>query len=82
MVNTYNMVGSPDPVLYFLSATAALKFLVSYLNYRSVPKEAKRVGKISRITLFPLKSARGIDLDAAECTFSALKMTGKNVCDR
>lgn len=76
------MVGSPDPVLYFLSATAVLKLVLSYLNCRSVPKEAKRVGKISRITLFPLKSSRGIDLDAADCTFSGLKMNGQNVYDR
>ena len=76
------MVGSPDPVLYFLSATAALKFIVAYLNHKSVPKQAKCVGKISRITLFPLKSSRGIDLDSAECTFSGLKMTEKNILDR
>ena len=63
-----------------LGLAAAAKYYMLYSIQHKVPKTAKKVGKVSRITLFPLKSATGVELDEALCTFNGLQHG--NVKDR
>jgi hypothetical protein len=41
-----------------------------------VPTKWRRVGEVSEITIYPLKSGRGVDLKEAFCTDLGLKTIG------
>ena len=59
-----------DPLLLYLSGTAALKLALSYYGYKKRPVTAERVGTVSAILLYPVKSMQGISLQEATCTFT------------
>lgn len=71
-----------DDILAFLSFSLSVKLLCSFLNRGTRHKESEFVGVIDKIILYPLKGAKGIYLDTAECIHRGIKYVGKDVFDR
>ena len=63
-------------ILGGVAASATILLVVGYFIYRRRRKEYQVVGTVSRICLYPIKSCRGIDLQAAQCTTSGLQAQG------
>jgi len=47
-----------------------------------IDTEGEVVGQIDSITFYPLKSARGIEINACKCTMSGLKLKDSDIYDR
>ncbi|KAK2141920.1 hypothetical protein LSH36_1017g00010 [Paralvinella palmiformis] len=67
---------SIDPVFLGLATLGMANFVM--LNKISKEHRKKRhlVAKLTRITLFPVKSMRGVDVKEAECTYTGLRAGG------
>ena len=61
-------------LLAYLAGAAALKHTLQYLWRDRLPTNAVRVGTVSQVTLFPVKSMGGTKLHQAECTFNGLRV--------
>ena len=76
------MLDKMDPVLSFLAVGSAVKLFFAYINKDKRPKNLVCVGKIAKLTVYPVKSMSGVSLDNVECTQKGLKFTGEPVFDR
>ena len=59
-----------DPLFVYLVASATLRQLLTWAWRGHRPAAAEKVGTVSRITLYPVKSTAGIDLTEVTCTYS------------
>ncbi len=56
-----------DELLAVLGLSAIIKHLVFFQWRNKKPPNAEYVGKVSALTLYPLKSGRGVDVDQFMC---------------
>ena len=68
--------------LTFLTISFAVKLLLSVFGKKEKPKHAEYVGKISRLVIYPVKSMKGVDVDAASCSQRGLVSSDGNIFDR
>lgn len=68
----------------YLAASTAVKLSVWWTacSPSMVPRRAVRVGHVTAIKLYPVKSMGGLGLSDAECTSTGLKMSGVELRDR
>ena len=81
LTDSINMDDSTK-VLAYLGVSAAVKLGGTILTYGQKPNNLERVGHISKVTLFPGKSMRGIDLDNGTCTKIGLRHPKYDIDDR
>ncbi len=55
------------------TALSGVKLAALMHMYRQKPKNAKLVGKVADINLYPIKSCRALQLQSANCTHAALQ---------
>ena len=70
-------------LLAYLAVASSVKLLAAYRAVRA-GSTRRQVGRVTGLTLFPIKSARGIHVDKAECLKAGLKLVEPNpaVADR
>ena len=66
-------MAEPLSIFSFLAGSAAIKYAVGYWWKDRFPPEAVRVGTVSRVTVFPVKSVGGVSLPRADCTINGLR---------
>ncbi len=80
-----------DHVLTVVGLTTAFRFYccsrLSRARERLSPREEggvrrRAVGHVAAVTLYPVKSARGMRLEHAQCTPTGLTTTDKKIHDR
>ena len=72
-----------DTTLTVLVSLWSIKFMWTFLlRGTRKPKNARLVGNISEIHIFPVKSMKGIQLSSAECLFQGLKYPKLDIIDR
>jgi len=71
-----------DEILIFGAAAAAIKFSLMYLGWNKRPKQAELVGKVTRLTFYPVKSMAGVIVDQALCTSTGFQLPGTDIQDR
>lgn len=71
-----------DQIFVFLGINYATKLVFLYINYKKRPSKAECVGRISRMTLFPVKSLQGIELQTGQVTQKGLKYLDEPLFDR
>jgi hypothetical protein len=58
----------------------ALAVAAGYLLYKRLSVRQRRVGKVSEIIIYPIKSGPALHVESAECTETGLKF--KDIHDR
>jgi len=71
-----------DPVFLFLAGAAVAKLTFAYLSWNKRPPRAMLVGHVTGLTLYPVKSMKGVPLEDAECTYSGIRLPGTDIHDR
>ena len=65
-----------DPVFIGLATLGISKYVMLNKISKEHHRRKQFVARLSRITLFPVKSMRGVDVTEAECTYTGLKAEG------
>ena len=64
-----------------IDCSIMFKKIISYLPIKRKPA-GEEVGEIESITIYPLKSGKGITVNAAKTTNSGLKLSKTDIYDR
>ena len=79
-VQSAMLLEDADPVLLFLSLSAALHHVVRYLWRDRLPDDVECVGHVSSLHIYPVKSGGGMNLDHATLTSAGFSNT--DILDR
>ena len=61
----------------FITASSVIKYAVHYFGLNTkVPRNARKVGTVKNVWLYPVKSAQGVTLERGKCTYSGLEFGG------
>jgi len=71
-----------DEIVLFGAAVTAIKFTLMYMGWNKRPKHAELVGRVTRLTLYPVKSLAGVDVEQAVCTYMGFQLPGTDIQDR
>ena len=71
-----------DPVLPFLAVGSVIKVFFAFMNKDKKPKNLVCVGKVCKLSIFPVKSMAAVPLDTVECTQKGFKFPDEPVFDR
>ena len=63
-------------IIGYLALSASVKYMLSQSGYKKRPHNAKLVGKLSDILIYPVKKMRRVELESAECRYSGLVADG------
>ena len=61
-------VDNVDPVFTYMLLSAGLKYYYNYLWKDVIPVDAKLVGVVTSLHLFPMKSGKGIEQQEIKCS--------------
>ena len=72
------------PLLGYLALNFLLRLVVSYRGGRRLPRAGRAlrpVGRVTQITVYPVKSTRGLDVHTALCTGSGVRLPDTATAD-
>ena len=73
-------LGTGSKVVIGIATAAALKFTIAWLMTESRRKRFEKVGVVTGLVVYPLKSCKGVYVKEGECVKKGLKV--KDVPDR
>ena len=80
-MNLLTFIQSGDPIVYFLGASSLIKFAAMRNWHRRIAPNAKLVGKVTALNVFPVKSMKGIPVCVMDCATQG-PLTESGIHDR